>query len=388
MVKRLKINPTNNELDYVEDLVETIPFTNLSDVTITSAADNDFLQYDSGTSNWVNVAEPIVDGTGKLSFNDTNSYINSPQANYLTLSATGTMTLSSNSFSIGRGGDSDVTLVFNADTNDGTLAWSEDEDQFLFSDDILIATNEKIFFRDEAIFIHSNADGELTLQGDSLTTVGVAGDIVLGDSTERDMYPQTTAKVNLGKTSNKFNNGYFTNDVTIGNDLTVTGDTVISGDTYWDTEGGGLAFGEISTYEAGTTLTISGTGIGNKVQVTAFTVNGESNLTTPDHTNDHITIVKAGKYLVTISMSFESAGATSYVLSGSLWKNNGATQYQNVHMSRSLSGGGGDFGSSSMSGICDFATNDTIELWIWNETNTNDVIIDDVTLSIVQIGGT
>jgi hypothetical protein len=154
------------------------------------------------------------------------------------------------------------------------------------------------------------------------------------------------------------------------------------------TNDSGLAHGEIYAYESGTTLTITGSGIANKVQVTVFDTNGSSINSTPDHTNDHITVDVAGKYLVTVSMSFESAGGTEYVLSGGVWTNNGATQFQNVHMSRSLSGGGGDTGSSSMSGICDFAVNDTVEVWVWNETNTNNVVIDDVTLSMVQIAGT
>ena len=161
-----------------------------------------------------------------------------------------------------------------------------------------------------------------------------------------------------------------------------------SGEIFFSGTSAGLAYAEIYCYESGSTETITASGIANKVQITCFDTNGEKNNCTPDHTNDHITIDEAGRYLVTVSMSLESAGGSGYVLSAGVWKNNGATQFQNVHMSRSLSGGGSDIGSTSMSGICDFAKNDTIELWIWNETNTNDVVVDDVTLSVVSVGGT
>jgi hypothetical protein len=42
----------------------------------------------------------------------------------------------------------------------------------------------------------------------------------------------------------------------------------------------------------------------------------------------------------------------------------------------------------TLSGIIDLAVNDTIEVWIWNNTNADDIIIDDINLSLVQVGGT
>jgi hypothetical protein len=170
--------------------------------------------------------------------------------------------------------------------------------------------------------------------------------------------------------------GTSTNNVEIEPD----GDVVFNGT-------GGLVFGEIYAYDTSTTITISSSGIANKVQITAFAANGQSNNATPDHTNDHITIDKAGKYLVTISGSIASVAGAAALFGFGLWINNGATQYTNVHTHRNLSGGGGDAGSISMSGICDFAANDTVELWVYNETNTQNIVVDDMTLSVVQIGG-
>jgi hypothetical protein len=168
-----------------------------------------------------------------------------------------------------------------------------------------------------------------------------------------------------------------------GNDTTIdsSGNMVFLG-------GGGLAFAEIYAHDAADTLTIAASGVANKVQVTSFDTNGQSNNMTPDHTNDHITVDKAGMYLCTVSVSALSAAGAGYELGISLWKNNGATEFDNVHSHRDLSGGGGDTGSITLSGIVDLAVNDTMEIWVWNETNTTDVIIDDITFSLVQIGGT
>jgi hypothetical protein len=160
-----------------------------------------------------------------------------------------------------------------------------------------------------------------------------------------------------------------------------TGDVVFVG-------GAGLCFAEISAYDAADTLTIAASGIANKVQVTSFDTNGVSNNMTPDHTNDHITVDVAGMYLCTVSLAALSAAGTGFELGVAVYKNNGATLFQNCHAHHDLAGGGGDTGSTPLSGILDLAASDTIEVWVWNENNTTDVVIEDITLSLVQIGGT
>jgi len=163
---------------------------------------------------------------------------------------------------------------------------------------------------------------------------------------------------------------------------TLTGDWTFSG-------GGGLPFGEIYANDVLDEITITVAGQANKVQVTSFAVDGVSNNATPDHTNDHITIVKAGMYLCTVSMSISSAAAGGADDIGfAVYKNNGATEFANVHGHRTLGGGGADRGSCSMSGIIDLAVSDTIEVWIWNEDSTDNVVVDDITLSLTQVGGT
>ena len=79
----------------------------------------------------------------------------------------------------------DITITFDGESNDGVLAWMEDEDYFRFSDDILINSTEKIMFGDTASFIHQSSDGVLTIDGEATidlnasTAVLVSNDLKL-----------------------------------------------------------------------------------------------------------------------------------------------------------------------------------------------------------------
>jgi hypothetical protein len=86
------------------------------------------------------------------------------------------------------------------------MKWMEDEDYFEFSDDILIASTEKLQFRDTAIYINSSADGQLDLVAD--TEIQIA-------ATTIDMNGAVDISGNLG----------------VGGNLTVTGTTTFNGGT-------------------------------------------------------------------------------------------------------------------------------------------------------------
>ena len=75
--------------------------------------------------------------------------------------------LLANAITLGANQDADIVLTFDGLANNGVLSWMEDEDYFEFSDDILIATTEKLQFRDTAIYINSSADGQLDLVADT-----------------------------------------------------------------------------------------------------------------------------------------------------------------------------------------------------------------------------
>lgn len=148
---------------------------------------------------------------------------------------------------------------------------------------------------------------------------------------------------------------------------------------------GGLTYAEIYVKDNATTTTLNSTG--GKVQITVFDTNGASNNCTPDHTNDHITVVTAGDYLVTISISLLNNAAQAHKVEMLLYKNNGDTAFNNIHAHRTLTGGSTDAGSASLSGIITAAANDTIELWA-NTSAAADraVTFEDITLTMIQIG--
>jgi hypothetical protein len=100
----------------------------------------------------------------------------------------------------------DISLVFDGGTNDGTLKWMEDEDYFEFSDDILIATTEKIQFTNTSNYIHSASAGNIDL---------VAATEIHLTATTINMDGAADISGNLG----------------IGGNLTVTGTTTFNGGT-------------------------------------------------------------------------------------------------------------------------------------------------------------
>jgi len=94
--------------------------------------------------------------------------------------------LFTNAVTFGTGADTDISLTFDANSNDGVITWMEDEDYFQFSDDILMSTTEKIQFRDTAISISSSTDGQLDIDADTeveitAPLVEMSADATVGD---------------------------------------------------------------------------------------------------------------------------------------------------------------------------------------------------------------
>ena len=86
-------------------------------------------------------------------------------------------------FGVGTAG-TDIVMTFDGETNDGVITWMEDEDYLKFSDDILLATTEKLQFRDTALYIYSSTDGQLDLVADTeiqiaATTIDINGAVAL-----------------------------------------------------------------------------------------------------------------------------------------------------------------------------------------------------------------
>ena len=104
----------------------------------------------------------------------------------ITLDSGAGINLETDALSIGNNGDTDVAVTFNGNDNDGVITWMEDDDEFKFSDDILMDSTKKIQFGDTASFIHQSADGTLTIDGEAIidlnasTRVDVSVDLKVG----------------------------------------------------------------------------------------------------------------------------------------------------------------------------------------------------------------
>ena len=156
----------------------------------------------------------------------------------------------------------------------------------------------------------------------------------------------------------------------------------------FENEGSGLQFAQI--YEEDGTGTRALAAQDTQYQVVSFSANGESNGAVPDHTNDHITVAKAGKYLALISISFSQTTAVSIEYDFHVKINNGATDIPCISAHRN-SGGASAVGSASASGIVDLAANDTVELWVERLDGgavSRTITFQALQLNLVQIGGT
>ena len=141
----------------------------------------------------------------------------------------------------------DITVTFDGESNDGVLKWMEDEDYFEFSDDILIASTEKIQFRDTGIYLNSSADGQLDIVAD--TEVQIAA---------------TTIDIN-GAVD-------ISGNLSIGGNLDVTGTFDLSDSNF--TNAGDIQLDSISgDGDTNTSITFSGS------DVITFTNGGETQLT-------------------------------------------------------------------------------------------------------------
>jgi len=270
----------------------------------------------------------------------------------------------------------------------------EADGDVVFSQDIYTTASKSVYFPDGGGFkgrIYSAGSGNITITHDSGSIyLSPSGSIFVGTDTKM-LYRDSA--IGIYSQADTFLDMFADGAVRIGNSAAGGSPTTYlsispGGDLVFVGAGSGVPYAEIYAYNVASTITIAASGVANKVQVTSFAVNGPSNQNTPDHTNDHITIDTAGIYEVSCSISFESTGGTAYLMAFGAFKNNGATQFTNLHFHRNLSGGGSDHGAGTMTGLIDVAATDTIEIWCWNDTNTNNVVVDDINLSLVQIGGT
>jgi len=152
----------------------------------------------------------------------------------------------------------DITITFDGESNDGVLKWMEDEDYFEFSDDILIATTEKLQFRDTAIYINSSADGQLDIVADTeiqiaATTVDINGLVDISGNLTVGGNLDVTGTFDLSD-SNFTNAGSISLDSISGDADANTSITFSGSDVITIATGGSTA----ATFNASQALTLSG----------------------------------------------------------------------------------------------------------------------------------
>lgn len=145
-----------------------------------------------------------------------------------------------------------------------------------------------------------------------------------------------------------------------------------------------FTYADISVTDNTTATTISSAGVA--VQVTIFDTNGPALVCVPDHTNDHITVTRAGTYAVACTATVNSIAGAASRFEVTVRKNNGVTLVSPIHVDRNIAGGGGNSGSVAMAGLATLAAADTIEVWIENETNAQNYVIENIALILNRVG--
>jgi hypothetical protein len=299
----------------------------------------------------------------------------------------------------------DITITFDGETSDGVLKWMEDEDYFEFSDDILVASTEKLQFRDTDIYINSSADGQLDLVADTeiqiaATTVDINGNVdISGTLTVAGALDFGDANIsNIGSIALDT----ITND---GTDITLDS----SGDIILDADGAditlkdaGTTFGSLTNssgelvIKSGSTPTAAITLSGANATIEGnLTVDGNFDVTgTLDFSDSAITNVGS---IQLDSISGDADSNTSITFSGSdviTMATGGTTALtidasQNVTIAGDLTVSGDDI---------TMATNTAGNLLIADGTNFNSVAVgslseistvanDDVLLAVDTSGG-
>jgi len=116
----------------------------------------------------------------------------------------------------------DITLTFDAESNNGEIKWMEDEDYFQFTDEIFMNSTEKILFGDTATFIHQSSDGVMTIDGEATIDLNASTAVLVSNDLKLD---SDSAVLGLGVG----NDATFTHDGTEGLTIAANPITIDSG---------------------------------------------------------------------------------------------------------------------------------------------------------------
>jgi hypothetical protein len=147
----------------------------------------------------------------------------------------------------------DIVVTFDGADNDGVLTWMEDEDQFKFSDDVMLIDNEALILgsdsnitikydeaTNDALEIAANVEGAplaIILKADEGDDAGDEWKINVADggviTFGNDLNSAGTYVTHMTMTPNamvSISTVAFAGHVTVASDLTITGDLTVTGD--------------------------------------------------------------------------------------------------------------------------------------------------------------
>lgn len=114
-------------------------------------------------------------------------------------------------------------------------------------------------------------------------------------------------------------------------------------------------------------------------KMTGFSANGISSGTTPDYTNNQITLGSDGIYLVFLQVSF--TGTASKTFECQIRNNDGNTNY---HSNRKL-GATGDVGSASCLALLSCSANDVMSVYVLSSDGGSSFTINEAQLVVYRI---
>lgn len=147
----------------------------------------------------------------------------------------------------------------------------------------------------------------------------------------------------------------------------------------------GLPIGEVFVNDNSEVTLVSSSGF---TQFNHFDTNGHSNLSTPDHTENHIVIDVAGVYMVDCCVNIKNSSGNAHDIEVVVAKNDGTTIFPNMRRHRTL-GTGTDVGAIPLCGHLGLLVGDTLEVWITSDSaSARNVTGEDVVLMITLVSPT
>jgi hypothetical protein len=148
----------------------------------------------------------------------------------------------------------------------------------------------------------------------------------------------------------------------------------------------GFIFGALELEDNTVETEITTAGV--KVQISNFvasTLEIVGNGTNPDFSEGHIEIESDGSYIVGCTLSVERSGGALFTAHFECFKNNGATHLAGVHASQYFPATATAPTHVTMIGIANLVKGDTVEIWVTNETNTVNLLVSEIALTVVKV---